>query len=123
MQVDIVPSGSVSLEMMRDLGELQEALGESGIDATGAKAAIAGVKDGGLMVALSVAGLAVSSISSLISALSYWSSKKPAYTLTVEAGPRKLTVSQLGQKGIQAVLKELEPHTASDKLLVRVARS
>lgn len=123
MQVDIVPSGTLNLEMMRDLGELSDELQEAGLAANRAGATLPGTKDGGLTVAIALAGLAFSSISSLISVLSYWSSRKPSYTLTLEAGSKQLTISQLDKAGVQSALRELESIDSSSQVLIRVARA
>ncbi|HET9954743.1 MAG TPA: hypothetical protein VFQ61_09565 [Polyangiaceae bacterium] len=122
MQVDIVPSGVVSLEMMRDLGELQEELTEAGLDARGSHASIPGVKDGGLTIAIGIAGVVLSAVSSLVSVLTYWSSRKPSYSVKVEAGSGTLTISDLDPSSVQDVLKRLKEVDPKSGLLVRVTR-
>ena len=121
MHVDIVPTGSVNLQMMHDLDELREQLRADGLDATGSRAALPGVKDGGLTIAIAIGGLVASSVSSLISALSYWSSQKPSYTLTVQAGTRTLQISQLDRKGARAALEQLSDAKQADNMVVRVS--
>lgn len=119
MRVDIVPSGSINVEMMSDLGDLCEKLCEAGLDARAARAALPGVKDGGLTVAIAVSGVVLSAISSLVSALSYWSSQKPRYTITMTAGSSTLTISQLDKAGVQGALQQLRAEQAND-VIVRI---
>jgi len=120
MNVDVVPSGSVGLEMMRDLGELCEQLQVAGLDARGARAAVPGVKDGGLTVAIAVSGVVFSAISTLVSVLSYWSSNKPKYTLTVTAGGTTLELAQLDKAGVQQAMQQLRDAQAASGITVRV---
>lgn len=67
--------------------------------------------------------MAFSAISSLLSVLSYWNSRKPSYTLSLEAGAKQLTISQLDKAGVQAALRELQSVDGATQLLVRVARA
>jgi hypothetical protein len=122
MQIDIVPSGPVNVEMMADLGELCEQLQAAGLDARGSDASLPGVKDGCLTIAIALSGLAVSSISSLVSVLSYWSSKKPRYSITAELGRSTLTLSQLDAAGVQTALKQLRGVEPSNSLVLRVVQ-
>ena len=120
MNVDVVPSGSVGLEMMRDLGELYEQMQGAGLDADAARAAVPGVKDGGLTVAIAVSGVVLSAISTLVSVLSYWSSNKPKYTLTVTAGGTTLELAQLDKAGVQQAIQQLRSAEAAQGMTVRV---
>jgi len=113
MNVDVVPSGSIGLEMMRDLEELREQLQVAGLDAQGARAALPGVKDGGLTVAIAISGVVLSGISTLVSVLTYWSSNKAKYTLTLSAGGTTLEMAQLDKAGIQAAMQQLRSAEAS----------
>ncbi len=78
-------------------------------------APLQGEKDGGLTVALSIVGLAVSGVATLISVLSYWNSTRPNYSLTVNQGDVSTSVGNLSAKELQ---KTVEALTANDDSLL-----
>lgn len=120
MTLDIVPAGPVDLEMMYDLGELGGQLEAAELPAQRATATVPGAKDSGLTVAISLAGLAVSAMSSVLSVLTYWSSQRPRYSLTIQAGPKTLQVSGLDRAGIQALLRDLKEEPDGSGFVIRV---
>jgi hypothetical protein len=121
MNLEILPGGLVDLEMMRDLGELCSDLQEADIQARGASAVLPGVKDGGLTVGIAAAGLLLSSISSAVSVLTYWNSRKPRYTLTIEHGNQTVQIANMNQDGVKALVESMDASAESRALLVRVA--
>lgn len=120
MEIDIVPSGGVDLEMMRDLGDLCDSLKAVDVPVRPSLAQVPGVKDSGLTIAIQAAGVAISALSALVSALAYWSSRKPRYTLTVQRGSLTLEASQLDKAGVQTLLEQLRKTGDEGSLLVRV---
>lgn len=123
MQVAIVPSGTASLVMMKDLGQLGDELIGGGLDVRAARASIPGVKDGGLTVALEIAGLALSGISTLLSVLSYWGEQKPQYEVTAKVGNLSLKVSGLDGAGLKKAVEELQAVDKSGTVVVTVVGS
>lgn len=123
MQVAIVPSGTASLVMMKDLGQLGDELMGSGLDMRATRASIPGVKDGGLTVAIEIAGLALSGISTLLSVLSYWAEQKPQYEVTAKVGELSLKVSGLDGPGLKQAVQQLQTVDKSGTVVVTVAGS
>ena len=120
MNLDILPNGQVDLEMMRDLGELCDRLIEAGVPARRSTVALSGIKDAGLTVAIAIGGLAVSALSSAVSVLTYWSSHKPRYIVTVQAGRVTLQASGLDPEGVRALLREVREEEDAESAVVRV---
>lgn len=119
--LDIVPAGPVDIELMHDLGQLTEELAAADLTVNRATAQVPGVKDGGLTVAISLAGLVVSSVSTAVSILTYWSSRKPRYTVTIEAGQATLQASALNKADVQALLSSLREEPNATGGVVRVS--
>jgi hypothetical protein len=71
-----------------------------------------GVKDGGLVIALTVAGLALSAISTLFAALSYWQtqqqSKQVKYSVAVIIGNKIFQVENLTFEQAQSEIGKLQ---------------
>jgi hypothetical protein len=68
-----------------------------------------GVKDGGLVIALTIAGLAFSAVSTLITVISYWEtkqqSKKLKYSIAILIGNKIFKIENLQPEQIQAELE------------------
>ena len=56
------------------------------------------VKDGGLIIGLTIAGLGLSAISAIVSTLSYWLSRKPKYKISLVLGDKTYEISNLSEK-------------------------
>jgi len=54
-----------------------------------------GIKDGGLIIGIAIAGLAVTSIGTLFGVLSYWKSHNPQYSISVTCGNITETIENL----------------------------
>lgn len=71
-----------------------------------------GVKDGGLVIALTIAGLAISTISTLFTALSYWQtrqqSKKVKYSVAFIIGDKIFQVENLTPEQVQSEIEKLQ---------------
>lgn len=72
------------------------------------KDADVGVKDGGLTVALSLTGITLSAICTILTALSYWRSKKSNYSVSVFLDNKTITIDNINPKDIDNKLSELE---------------
>lgn len=66
-----------------------------------------GIKDGGVTIGLTVAGLVISAIGTFIAALAYWKSQQPKYSLTVRIDNKILSIDNLPQEKVQEAIAEL----------------
>jgi hypothetical protein len=104
------------------LKELRESLEESRIFAEpeiGEK--IMGVKDGGLTVGLTIAGLALSAIGHLVSAISLWASKKN-YSVTFKTGETTFAANNLSAKEALLIGGALKDKAVASDIKVLVSR-
>lgn len=76
-----------------------------------------GDKDGGLTIALSIAGLALSAVATFISVLSYWKSQQPNYSVSIECGNTTIKLNKISSDELQAVIKKLEEQNRSSSVL------
>jgi hypothetical protein len=71
-----------------------------------------GVKDGGLVIALTIAGLALSTISTLFTALSYWQtrqqSKQVKYSVAFIIGNKIVQIENLTPEQVQSEIEKLQ---------------
>lgn len=97
------------------LNELQESLGDSSIIAQSTiDKNRTGVKDGGLMVGLTIAGLGLSALSTLISAIALWGSKRN-YSIGFKSGETTFAANNLSPKETLTIAQALKDKaTASD---------
>lgn len=65
-----------------------------------------GQKDGGLTIALAIAGLALSGVSTLIATLSYWKSKIPKCSISVTRGETTLSIDNLSPKKVERLISD-----------------
>ncbi|MCI5115766.1 MAG: hypothetical protein D3921_12435 [Candidatus Electrothrix sp. AW1] len=72
-----------------------------------------GNKDGGLTIALSITGLALSAVATLFSVLTYWRSQQPNYSVSIECGNTTIKLDNLSSDEFQAVIKKLEEENRS----------
>ena len=63
-----------------------------------------------LTIALSIAGLALSAVATLISVLSYWKSQQPNYSVSIKCGNTTIEFNNVSSDEIQAVIRKLEEH-------------
>ncbi|MBD3886069.1 hypothetical protein NDI52_17755 [Leptolyngbya sp. PL-A3] len=83
-----------------------------------------GVKDGGLVIALTVVGLALSAISTLVSVLSYWESKQKAeqvkYSVSIVIGNKTFTLENLKPEQVESELARFK--AGEEAIQVQVLR-
>lgn len=104
------------------LNELRESLEESRIFAEpDIDEKIIGVKDGGLTVALTIAGLALSAIGHLVSAISLWASKRN-YSVTFKAGETTFAANNLSAKEALVIAEALKDKAVASDIKVLVSR-
>lgn len=86
MTVRISLSGGFDSSVSADLNELADSLAENRIDVAKDTVSVPGLKVE-LIVGLAIASLAVSSVSTLIAAITFWRTQKKAkYRLSVDSG-------------------------------------
>ena len=125
MTVDIVSGDTADVAMMRDLSELADDLQAADLSVetrTADAADVKGVKDGGLTVAIALASLTLSAISTLVTVLSHWTSRKPDYSVTLESRGATFQLSGLDKNGVRDVVGKLKAGEDPADIAVRVAR-
>ncbi len=66
-----------------------------------------------LTIALSIAGLALSALATLISVLSYWKSQQPNYSVSIKCGNTTIELNNVSSDELQAVIRKLEEQNRS----------
>jgi hypothetical protein len=124
MVVEIQFTGEVSGADSFEFGKLCAAIHQANLGEVSEDRAEpqAGAKDGGLLIGIAIAGLAVDSICALFSILSYWCSSRANYTVDVSRGRYKVTFGNLSQKGLQEIVRQFEACNGSSDIKVRIAR-
>lgn len=121
IEAKILPTDLRDVEVLRDLTELSDTLRSADLSVETTVATIRGVKDLGLTTAISLAGLSLSAISTFISVLSYWSARKPQYSVTLEADGVTLQVSKADAKALRSIAGSIRESDLRD-LLVEIAK-
>lgn len=120
--VQIVAHGTCDVAKMRDLAELADQLVRADLPASATTVAVPGVKDEGLVTAISLAGLVLSSVSTVVSVLVYWASTKPQYRVTLETDAATYELSNLDKQEVRTVIQELEAGSSAANVVVKVAK-
>jgi hypothetical protein len=79
-----------------------------------------GVKDGGLMIGLTIAALAVSAIGTLVSAISLWGSKRN-YSITFKTGEATFGANNLSAKETLAIAQVIKDKAVASDIEVLVS--
>jgi len=104
------------------LNELRESLEESEIFAvTQIAQQKVGVKDGGLALGLTIAGLALSAVGNLVSAISLWGSKRN-YSITFTTGEVTFVANNLKAKDAIAIAEAIKDNAIASDIRVLVSR-
>jgi hypothetical protein len=122
MSVDILTTGTCDLDMMRDLNDLASELQNADLSVETASAEVPGVKDGGLTIAIALTGLVLSSISTLVTVLSYWNSKKPKYAVTLKSQGTTFNLTSLDKNEIRNVVQKIKAGDSPGDIVVQVAK-
>lgn len=124
MNVDIEFEGNVTAEDSYELQKLADGLNDDLQERVLLKKSPAerGVRDGGLVIGIAIATLAVSSIGTLFTVLSYWNSNRPTYTVTLSSGRIKVTFGNLGPKGIQEIIRKFKASPNVSDTKVRISK-
>lgn len=80
---------------------------------------LAGVKDGGLTIAVSLIGVGISAIGTVISALAYWKSQLPKYSVTMMIGEKTITIDTTEPDKLPEMISKIERDISSEaKILI-----
>ena len=120
--VTVVFEGDPSTEDSIALKELGESLAESDISTESDihKNKI-GVKDGGLTLALTIAGLALSAVGTLVSAISLWGSKRN-YSISFQIGEATFAANNLSAKETLTIAQAIKDKAVASDVKVLVSR-
>ena len=80
-----------------------------------------GAKPIDLATGLSIASVALSSISTLITVLSYWKSQQPKYSITVTYGKARVLVDNVASSQIQSIVSQLEFEDAPPEMNILIS--
>ncbi len=122
IQVTIVPTGTTDDELLRALGELNEQRVEEALSPQATEFQAAGVKSG-LTLAISIAGLALTSVSTLVSVLAYWRAGKERMSVTLKRGDVVYKLDNASPARLLEIAEAVETEPApSSALVVEVSR-
>ena len=124
MNVRIEFGGTVDDEASFALEELADELRKADIAVEPERAEpMTGVRDGGLTIGLAIAGLAVSTLGTLVGVISYWRSTRPGYSVSITRGDTTVTVENLSESQIRDVIVRLQQEQLPEAILVRIGRN
>lgn len=83
---------------------------------------LAGVKDGGLTIAISIIGIGISAIGTIISALTYWKSQLPKYSVTMTVGTKTITIDTIEPDKLPEMISRIEHDISSSETNILIAK-
>jgi hypothetical protein len=81
-----------------------------------------GVKDGGLTIAISLIGVGISAIGTIISALTYWKSQLPKYSVTMTVGTKTITIDTIEPDKLPEMISRIERDISSSEAKILVTK-
>jgi len=102
------------LDQLADLLELEFDLPVSKEESD----AVAGRKDAGLTIALTLIGLGLTAVDTIVSALAYWKSDKPRYSITITDGRRTFAVENLSEDRATELVDSMLSSDAPDGITI-----
>jgi hypothetical protein len=81
-----------------------------------------GDKDPGLIIALTIANVALTAIGTMISVLAFWKSQEPECSVSVSCGNRTYTVDKLTPDELKKMVATIEQCTDVQEIGVKVSR-
>lgn len=86
-----------------------------------------GIKDGGLVIGLMIAGLAFTAIQTLISALQYWESKQNKHSLSIttfdnQVKKRTLSINSSSSQDVQVIVSQLQNESTIDYMKIEITK-
>lgn len=83
---------------------------------------IEGRKDGGLTIAVSIIGVSISAIGTIISALSYWKASLPKYTVTLKTAEKTVTIDTNDPKKLPILVAQIENEKLLSETKILIAK-
>ena len=80
-----------------------------------------GRKDGGLTIGLTVAGLVLTGIGTLVTALSYWKSQQPKCSISITRGNVTLVIDNIPPDQLRSEIAKLEGENSSSEIKVLIS--
>lgn len=121
IDIEIIPHGKVNETLMADLRELHLDLTEANIKTNPSTAVLPGVK-ADLVLAITIIGLAISSISALISALALWQSRKAKYSVSIPTEYGTYEISNLTKRQALDMATTIRKHGLKAPLVIRISQ-
>ena len=83
-----------------------------------------GVKESGLIIGLTIAGVVLSGIQALFSALSYWDSKQEKYSLLISFDNKRFLLENMDRLETNQVLAEIakRPNFVNEKIKIKIVK-
>lgn len=81
-----------------------------------------GVKDGGLTIAISLIGVGISAIGTIISALSYWKSQMPKYSATIIIGEKPITIDTIEPNKLPELISKMQHEISLSETKILIAK-
>lgn len=80
-----------------------------------------GRKDGGLTIGLTVAGLILTGIGTLVTALSYWKSQQPKCSISITRGNVTIVIDNIPPDQLRSEVALLEEESSSSEIKVLIS--
>ena len=119
--ISIAFQNEPSIDDSLALNELRDSILESEIPVEAkVKPSPKGVKDGGLTLGLAIAGITLSALSTLVSAISLWGSKRN-YSISFKSGDTTFSANNLKAHEARAIAKTLHDKSAASDIQILVS--
>lgn len=82
------------------------------------KAPKPGEKDGGLTIALAIIGTSIATIEAIISALEYWKSQQPSYSVSTKIGDTTIVADQVNPDKLRDTVSRLEKSFSNMEIVI-----
>ena len=119
IHLDFTPTAAESYHLER----LAEQFAETGLETRLRRSqSPAGVKDGGVVLAIAVSGLAISAIGVFISAISLWRSDQPTFQVAIRRGEITETIGNLTQEEAKTLIARLSSGDKEEDIEVTISK-
>ncbi len=80
-----------------------------------------GVMDGGVTIGLTVAGVVLTGIGTLVAALSYWKSQQPKCSISITRGNVTIVIDNISPDQLRSEVAKLEKEESSSEIQVLIS--
>lgn len=121
MEITIAFQEIPDIETSLALNELRDSLQESGINVEPSFGkAMEGSKDGGITLGLAIAGVTLTAIGTLISAIALWGSKRN-YSITFKTGDSTFSANNLSASEARTIAEAIKDKALASDLQILVS--